>query len=669
MLALLIPAVATLWLWPPRSAWERCLRGLLYVVMTAGLAGLHWRLPAAPGVCIAVVDQSASMSSQSISEAEALLHQLDKGRSGRSRLGVLAFAEKVQVNKGADDLDFARLSPFKDERNGSLLAEALNKALLLIPEGTPARILYLGDGQWSGPAPDECFARAAARGVSVDYRLWTPDTSRDVTLTAFSAPAAVQVGEAFSLHCLVSSPGAFEGRLRIRGGEGEWTTRTIVLRQGMNQFFWQDSLTAPGTVRYMAEIQVPGLADTCLENNRAQHLVTAQGQRKILLLSNTPSGNLGRVLTEAALEVERRAPGAGRLTPELLANASCVVLENVPAGHLGQGGMELLAGLVRAGAVGMLMTGGERSFAQGGYYQSPLEGILPVSLLQQHEEHRAKVAIAVALDRSGSMSMHVGDRTKMDLANQGTAEICRLLRPTDELAVLAVDTNPHVVVPLTTLEKQEECIQRILSIESMGGGIFVYEALKAAAEQLLDSTAQIRHIVLFADAADSEQPGDYLTLLATLRDAGVTVSVIGLGSPADPDSELLTSVALEGGGTIYFTERAEELPRLFAEDTFQVAKRTFLAEAITGRFTPAAPMLSTVLTGTLAAGGYNQCWPIPDAQVALAQEDGEKLPLAAFHQAGLGRTAAFCLEADGAHTGPMANDPRSATLLASLVKW
>jgi hypothetical protein len=64
----------------------------------------------------------------------------------------------------------------------------------------------------------------------------------------------------------------------------------------------------------------------------------------------------------------------------------------------------------------------------------------------------------------------------------------------------------------------------------MGGGIFTYTALLSAATMVQESNKGTRHIVLFADAADAEEPGDYQRLLAKLTSIGITVSVIGRGT-------------------------------------------------------------------------------------------------------------------------------------------
>ncbi|MFN0084661.1 MAG: VWA domain-containing protein, partial [Blastocatellia bacterium] len=79
------------------------------------------------------------------------------------------------------------------------------------------------------------------------------------------------------------------------------------------------------------------------------------------------------------------------------------------------------------------------------------------------------------------------------------------------------------------------------------------------AEMLLPAKAGTRHIILFADAADAEEPGQYQDLLRQCEQAGITVSVIGLGTPADVDAELLRDIAKRGNGRSFFTESAAEV--------------------------------------------------------------------------------------------------------------
>ena len=128
----------------------------------------------------------------------------------------------------------------------------------------------------------------------------------------------------------------------------------------------------------------------------------------------------------------------------------------------------------------------------------------------KNEHRKLSLAMAVALDRSGSMAVPVGDgRTKMDLANLGTCAAIETLGPFDEVGVIAVDSAPHVVSPLTSASEKDMICDQVRRIQSMGGGIFTYTALVTAARMVQESDKGTRHIVLFADAADAEEPGEY----------------------------------------------------------------------------------------------------------------------------------------------------------------
>ena len=290
-------------------------------------------------------------------------------------------------------------------------------------------------------------------------------------------------------------------------------------------------------------------------------------------------------------------------------------------------GMELVSQLVKSGALGLFMTGGRSSFAVGGYYKSPLDDIMPVTMEQRQEIRKSQVAVVVVLDRSGSMSMTIHDgRTKMDLANLGTAEVFKLLAPTDFFSAIAVDSTPHIVIPLSPVSTQPNAESAIRGIRSMGGGIYVYTGLVSAVHQMTKTNVVTRHIILFADAADAEEPGQYHDLLAECRISDITVSVIALGKETDSDADFLKEVARLGGGICYFTENANELPRIFVEDTFAMVRNTFIEGETQGAFTPSVQTLSSanVFGQPATLKGYNLCYAAPQADVQFVTQDENK---------------------------------------------
>jgi len=204
----------------------------------------------------------------------------------------------------------------------------------------------------------------------------------------------------------------------------------------------------------------------------------------------------------------------------------------------------------------------------------------------------------------------------------------------------------------------------------MGGGIFIYEALSAATKMLTASKAGTRHIILFADAADSEEPGKYVQLLEKCAAAGITVSVVGLGTPGDCDANLLRDIARRGYGQCFFTANPLDIPRLFAQDTFSVARSSFVEESTSVKFTAGFASISDALPeAMLSIGGYNLCYLKTGANLAVVTVDEYKAPVVACWQAGSGRVLCYTGEADGKFTGDIANWRKAGDFFTSLARW
>ena len=643
---------------------------ILAVAIMSGIA-LKWK--DRNGILIAVVDQSKSMPDNAKQEIKNALKRLDSKRPANSRLGVVSFSGTAAIEKMPDDSPFDEFSAYLPNPDATNLHDAVTEALKLIPQDTPARLLLCTDGIWNGQNPQNAFAKAAAQSIPTDLKIYSRDRLNDLAIADIQAPFTAYPNETFAVSILISSPVNQNAILSISRNHAQPTNQKVTLRRGINQIVRRDQSATSGVIAYDVRIiSENGQIDDIPENNIGHRIVQIIGRKRILLLSESPSQNLAKILTAAQLPVDVHAPSPYILSPERLANYSGLILENVPASKLGMSGMELVAQLVKSGALGLFMTGGRSSFAVGGYYKSPLDDILPVSMEQRQEIRKSQVAVVVVLDRSGSMSMTIdGSRSKMDLANLGTAEVHKLLAPTDFFSAIAVDSSPHIVIPLSPVNTQANAEGVIRSINSMGGGIFVFTGLAAAVTQMTKVNVVTRHIILFADAADAEEPGQYRELLAECRIGDITVSVIALGKETDSDADCLKDVARLGGGICYFTENANELPRIFVEDTFAMVRNTFIEGETQGAFTPSVQTLSpaNVFSQPATLGGYNLCYAVPQADVQFVTHDENKAPLAATRTVQLGRTAAYTGEADGKYTGPFGTNPAAPALLTALANW
>ena len=318
-----------------------------------------------------------------------------------------------------------------------------------------------------------------------------------------------------------------------------------------------------------------------------------------------------------------------------------------------------------------MLTGGRASFAPGGYFKSPLDPLLPVSMELRQEHRKLSLAIVVALDRSGSMAMPVaGGRVKMDLANLGTVQVLDLLGPADEFGCIAVDTEPHTIAPLGRVTNKGPIRDKILRIKSEGGGIYIYEALEAAYDMVRIAKAGTKHIILFSDAADAEEPKAYKTIDRQVpgrgdhrqrhrpghREGQGRRAAQGHRQPRRRPGLLLrsprrTAAAVRPG---HVRRRPEHVPRR--------------ADAVQDRRRPVAADEQGVRAAR-RCGGYNLCYLRPTANLAAVTLDEYKAPVVAAWQSGAGRVLCYTGEADGKYTGPIAQWQDAGDFFTSLARW
>jgi Mg-chelatase subunit ChlD len=665
--------------WGSASGVTGGLRILLLLVLLVALTGPRINLGGKGIDVIVVADRSRSLPGDAGPRIRELIHNLETNRHTGDRVGVVTFGSNAAVESVLSER--ALLKEYQKEilPDGSDLDDALQVALSLVDPRRPARVVVLSDGEANGTSPGAAARRARDLGVPIDFREFPRPHGGDLAVDSLLLPETVAPREPFQYTVQVYSDREAGGRVTVLR-DGEPIARDQEERlflPGMNQLLFRDLLEAGGLHQY--EIRLEVADDPRPENNRGLGVVRVEAGPRLLVLNATgQADNFVRALEAGNVPVDVAASKAHPLTQDSLDRYRGVVLENVPASDLGRLKMERLAQFVEDLGGGLLVTGGERSFGSGGYFKSPLDELLPVSMELRDEHRKTRLAMAIALDRSGSMAVPVkGGRPKMDLANLGAVEAIRLLSPGDSVAVIAVDSAPHVIQNLIPVEDTSSITSRVLRIESMGGGIFVYEALVAAGRQLMDAEQSTKHIILFSDASDSEEPGNYAKLLAEYEKAGITTSVIGLGKPTDPDAKLLEDIAKRGHGNILFTEDPQELPRLFTEDTMSIARNSFVKkdpetqpEGIASQVVPGARLMGEFVPGAFPpADGYNLSYLKPDATLAVVSRDEYSAPWSAFWYRGLGRVAAVTLEVDGQYSGAFGRSDRYADFAITHARW
>lgn len=619
---------------------------------------------------VLVLDRSRSVADRHAATIQDWAERAAGERRAGDRIGTVVFGADAAVET-SPRADYSFAPPVRVvDRDATDLARALDAGLSLIPPGRQGSLLVLSDGESTGRDAMPAAREALRRGVRIDVVPLPRDGAFDVAVEELALPEEIAAGEPFQFAAWVRADRAVDVRYRLLRDGREIAAGTRALRAGLDRFSFRDVAADEGVHVYQLEVAAEG--DLRPENDRARAVLRSGTSRRVLVVApGGRSDRLVRALANAGIAVEVAAPESAPLSLERLGGFRAVVLENVRATDLPSGGMAALAAFVRDLGGGLWMTGGRASFGAGGYHRSAVEEVLPVSMEVRQEQRKFALAMAIALDRSGSMAVAVpGGGTKMDLADAGAAAAVELLSPIDAVAVIAVDSEAHVVVEAGAVTDPEAICNQIRRIESQGGGIYIGAALHACAEQLAEVPQRNRHIVLFADANDAEQPEDYRTFVPKLVAAGVTVSVIGLGSSGDTDAALLEEIATLGNGRCFFVEDPADLPRVFAEETIQVAKSAVVEGEVAVAMQPAVlAMADLAALAFPVAGGYSVAYAKPRAQVGAVTEDEQQAPFLAFWQHGLGRTAAFLGELDGDLSGGFASWGEFGTFVTTAVRW
>ncbi len=659
---LLIPALALLgWSWRGLKL-QSPLRMLLLVIAVIALTEpiiQHQQNSLDLYVLLDRSDSTEDLIDKGLPEWQRLLEASKP--SHRDTLHFINFASEV-AEVGTDG------STFTGSRKLTKTGLALQSIAAQVDEKRPSRVLLFTDGYATEPL-HEAAAQMEARGIPLDYRLVREETENDYRVARLGFPERVQVGEPFLIAVTVRGAGDATFPLILRRNGQTLTESSVTLVNGLATVEFTDRIPRAGGYEYQAEIRPE--KDAHPGNNRATRWIEITGGPRIILATRYQADPVAKALAALDFTVET-VTDLSQLKPGLLAGARAVILNNVPAHEVPTDFMKALDFFVREQGGGLLMAGGEHSFGSGGYFQSPIDALLPVSMELKSEHRKLAVALAIVIDRSGSMSVSIGGgKEKIDMADSGAANAIDLLGPMDQVAVFAVDSEATKTIPLTRIEgKKAELGARVRKITSAGGGIFVYEGLKAGWDELKKSPAGTRHVILFSDANDSEEPGDYKKLLKEMTDNGATVSVIGLGTDRDSDSALLKDIAKLGNGRMFFSNEPLDIPKIFAQETVTIARSAFIKDPVgaqaTGRWAEISPK---PVDWFKQADGYNLSYAREDATVSLVSTDEYLAPLVAHARRGLGRSAAVSFPLGGEFSETTRNWPGYGDFLQTLGRF
>jgi Ca-activated chloride channel family protein len=617
-----------------------------FALLCAALAatGIELGRPLDRLVVLVAIDRSRSIDLVPGADARiaAELKTAETGMREDDRIGTVAFGVKAVVE---DPLrSRSRLpAPQRAElgRDGTDLGAAIRHALGELPSDSAARIVLLSDGVSTRGDPLGAAMAAVAAGVPVDVVPLDQANLTDVRVASVRIAPRASEGEPVELRVVTQSTKAAEVEVRVKR-DGVLIRRGVAkIAAGEDVLHLREIAPEPGFHRYDVELSAtdPSL-DLAHEDNAGATFMRVQGQATALVLDGRPelAGALVRALEAASFRVTLAGPTSIPADVAEFAAYDLVTLADIPASSMSPGQLEALGSYVRDLGGGLLLFGGDQGLGPGGYGKTPVEDVSPVSFDIKQDRRRASLAEVIAIDYSGSMSVQVGQKTKLELANEAAVRSAELLGSGDRLGVMHVDTAVTWTIPLGPLTDKAAISDKIRKVGLGGGGIFVDITLIAAYEALSRETTQLKHLLLFSDGDDAEERARSFSLARSAKTRGITTSVVALGQGSDvADLEQLSKI---GGGRFYLIEDATRLPAVFAQETILAARAAI--NEVSFRPTllaPGPPTRGIDFSAAPPLTGYVVTLPKGRTQVLLAGPESD--PVLATWSVGLGRTAVF----------------------------
>jgi len=621
--------------------WALAMRGALVVVLLATL--LRPTLPrwVDRQNVVFLLDLSDSVSLAARERAYRFIGDATAAMKSSDRHSVIVFGEEAVVDQPLATKTTVDRPKAQVGGRGTNIFQGLQLALATLPPGHANRIVMLTDGRQN--AGNALAGAQAAKNAGADiYYVAAPLTfSQEVVAEAMVLPQEVKFGEPFQAKVVAWSHKDTQGRVSLFRN-GEFLGSQIVrLTAGKNVFSYRQSLDTSGIHVYQAAIEVDG--DTIEDNNRAVGTVVVRGRPQVLLAEKdkTHAQSLAAALRSQNIDVTVVEPAGIPKDIAGLQKYDGLVLSNVSSLKLTRPQMAQIRDYVRDHGGGLMMLGGEESFGLGGYYRTPIEEAMPVTMDVKQKVEIPSLAVVLSIDRSGSMAMSTDEKiTKLDLAKEAAHLVVDLLDERNEVGIQSWDTEFIWDAPVRPARDKSAVHHAIATIKA-GGGTDGYPALKESYAVLFDRPALLKHVIFLSDGQMTR--GDFQGLLRRMAKDKITVSTVAIGK--DADVQLMVDVAKWGRGRFYYTEDSQTIPRIFTLETQLASKASLIEQPFKPQLTaPSHEAMQEIdWKNVPPLGGYVATTLKPNAELALMshQED----PILATWRFGLGRTVAFTSDA------------------------
>ncbi|MEM6551788.1 MAG: VWA domain-containing protein [Planctomycetota bacterium] len=599
------------------------------------------------------------------------------------RFGWLTFDQRPTIQRSPRrglDLD----QPIADRpRDGTDIARVIEQAIAAKAQADAAlRLVLVTDGNDTTGNLDAAVDAAAAAGIPIDVLPLPYKNSPEVMVEGVYTPKEARLGQTVPVRIVLRATRPTPGRLFLRhdgrfvdldpaadqqlgapisptdwsiaadadstGGQelGRYIlVRSIdrpLLKAFDNQF---EALFEPTTTTAQDDNGTPSRYDAVAVNNAATAFTYVQGRGKILIVDNV-GGAPGTILRDAlrskGLAAVNARPDQIPRTLRDLREFDAVFFQNVPRSDVPEPLQRDLVRYVHDLGGGFVMLGGPDSFGAGAWTNSEIDKrILAVTCQVPNQSILPSGALILCIDRSGSMMAPVGNTTKtqIDIAAEAAELALSTLYPQDLVGVIAFDSNPKWIVPLSPNTDPAGTAQKIRALEP-GGGTDVIAGLEEAYQTLSAQEFQqaaVRHCIVLTDGQTGEAGLE--DIRQRFQRADISVTSVGIGDGQNTD--FLQRVPVGEGGKFEPITDPTQLPRIFIKQAQLIRRNLIKTQTFVPQMVNSSSPITTQLPQPPPLDGLVVTGPRDDGLTFTPMLGPEGEPLFAHRQVGLGRSAAF----------------------------
>lgn len=641
-------------------------RVIIIAILVLAMSNISISFKTKDSSTIFLLDLSHSMSNYKEETKEFVKDAIEASPSN-NKIGIVTFGENQEIeqfltySKSFSDI---QTSPIANTTN---IEKAIKFSINMFKDSDYKRVVLITDGKEN--QGDLLETSAYLKDNQIDFQVYKIDSGQveDVYIENIDILDKVAIGEEFSVTVNIKSNVKTKSKISIYSGREKKSEKEIDIEKGDNTFLFKDIQNKGGFKPYKVVIEPE--QDGISYNNEYTTYTNIVSKPETLVIEGSIGEGKGleeNLKTMGSNYTMINAKAAPRSINELIEYKG-IFLCNTHVDDLPKGFLENIESYVKDYGGAVITTGGNNSYALGGYKDSVFEDILPVSSDKKGKNEIPEISLTLVLDRSSSMSASdEGSFSKINLAKEAAIRSLDNLRETDNIGVVTFNTEYSWAVPMQKLSNKDEVSDKISSIRA-DGGTSIYSALNEAYNKQKESNAKIKHIILLTDGQDGMGENEYKDLVNDIKNNKITLSTVSIGT--DSNNKLLEWLSSSAGGRYYHSDIYTDVPRIFANEIL-ISTGEYL---INEEFTPKIAANHEILNNVIEEGKFPSLLgyvgtSIKSTAIEVMSSHMDE-PILAAWQYGIGRVVSFTSDINGQWSKNLLAFEKTPQLFSNIISW